>query len=141
MKCLTQKPPTHAFESLAYHKPVIFMSFGGFAPRSVSDGWIDWKTPAISPVAASTFAVERTIDPLRAAVFLVFSLASSSSSPRAGRATAVSYPVDPPRPLGSKKEEPRYDGTLNSPPKPSNVPAAFNCFTVSKNGTRSPPGS
>lgn len=30
------------------------MSLGAFAPRSVSEGWIDSNTPAISPVAGST---------------------------------------------------------------------------------------
>merc|ERR1712151_75573 len=79
-----------AFVSLAYQMPVILTSFGAFAPRSVSEGWIDWKTPAISPVAGSTFAADRAMKPLSAAVFFEFSLASSASSPRAGRATAVS---------------------------------------------------
>ena len=36
---------------------------------------------------------------LRAATFLVFSLANSSASDFPWRPTAVSYPVDPPRPL------------------------------------------
>merc|ERR1719321_355340 len=131
----------YIFVSRAYHNPVILTSLGAFAPRSVSDGCIDWKTPAISPVVGSTFAVDRTIEPFSAAVFLLFSFASSSSSPRAGRAIAVSYPVDTPRPFGSRKDDPRYDGTLNSPPKLSREPLALSCFTVSKNGTRSPPGS
>merc|ERR1719158_265743 len=129
------------FVSRAYHNPVILTSLGAFEPRSVSDGWIDWNTPAISPVTGSTLAVDKTIEPLRAAVFLLFSLANSSSSPRAGKAIAVSYPVEPPRPLGSRKDDPRYDGTLNSPPKLSSEPLVFNCFTVNRKGTRSPPGS
>ena len=47
------------------------------------------------------------ISPTEAAVFFTFSFESSSSSPLppAGNATALSYPVEPPRPLGSKKED------------------------------------
>ena len=40
--------------SWPYQRPVIFTSFGAFEPKSVSEGWIDSKTPAISPVAGST---------------------------------------------------------------------------------------
>merc|ERR1711953_1163843 len=64
-----KKDPLQAFSSRAYQIPVIFTSFGTFAPRSVSEGWIDWKTPANSPVAGSTFAAANTMDPLSAATF------------------------------------------------------------------------
>lgn len=59
---------------------------------------MDSNTPAISPLSGSTLATEKTAWPLNATVLLVFSLASSSESDRAGKATALSYPVDPPRP-------------------------------------------
>ena len=74
------------------------MSFGAFDPRSVSEGWMDSNTPAISPLSGSTLATEKTAWPLNAIVLLVFSFASSSESDRAGKATALSYPVEPPRP-------------------------------------------
>jgi len=42
--------------------------------------------------------------------------------------------------LGSRKDEPRYDGTTKSPPKPSRLPLALSSLMVNRNGTRSPPG-
>lgn len=48
------------------------------------------SSPAISLVSVSILATEKTACPLRATVLLVFSLASSSESERAGRATALS---------------------------------------------------
>lgn len=67
---------------------------------------MDSKTPAISPLSLSIFATEKTAWPLRATVLLVFSFASSSESDRAGKATALSYPVDPPRPYRSTYIQP-----------------------------------
>lgn len=58
---------------------MIFTSFGALAPRSVSDGCTDSKTPAISPVAGSTFAMEKTAWPFMAAADLTFSFKNSSA--------------------------------------------------------------
>ena len=41
--------------------------------------------------------------------------------------------------LGSRKEEPRYEGTTKSPPNASAVPFACSSLMVKRNGTRSPP--
>eukprot|EP00955_Chlamydomonas_euryale_P077938 363059-Chlamydomonas_euryale.AAC.1 len=82
--------PQHAYCSWPYQRPVIFTSLGGLEPWSVSDGWIDSNTPAISPVAGSTLATENTAEPLSARALFWFSLSSSSASARAGRATALS---------------------------------------------------
>lgn len=49
-------------------------------PRSVSDGCTDSNTPAISPVAASTLAMEKTAWPFMAAVDLMFSFRYSSTA-------------------------------------------------------------
>jgi len=65
-------------------------NLGTLAPRSVSDGWIDWNKPASSPVLAFTLAVEKTTEPFKEPVFLLFSFDNSSSSPLAGNPTAVS---------------------------------------------------
>ncbi len=45
------------------------------------------------------------------------------------------------RTLGSRKDEPRYDGTTKSPENESRVPLASSCLMVKRNATRSPPGS
>lgn len=56
---LETKPPPrpraqpNIYWSWAYQRPVIFTSFGTFAPMSVSDGWTDSNTPAISLVIGS----------------------------------------------------------------------------------------
>lgn len=52
-----------AYFSCAYQRPVILMSLGALAPRSVSLGWMDSNTPAISPVAGSTLATLNTAEP------------------------------------------------------------------------------
>lgn len=67
-----------AHDRRAYQRPVIFTSLGAFAPRSVSEGCTDSNTPAISPVAASTFAMENTASPFIAAADFTFSLRYSS---------------------------------------------------------------
>ena len=43
-----------AYDSWPYQRPVIFTSLGALEPRSVSDGWMDSNTPAISLLSLST---------------------------------------------------------------------------------------
>lgn len=43
-----------AYDSWPYQRPVILTSLGALDPRSVSDGWIDSNTPAISLDSVST---------------------------------------------------------------------------------------
>ena len=93
MKSDDSVPPVSTLQiywSCAYQSPVIFTSLGALDPRSVSEGWMDSNTPAISPVTGSYLATLKTALPLRAAVFLLFSLRSSSASDLAGSATALS---------------------------------------------------
>lgn len=53
-------PPDHhgrragLYDSWPYQRPVIFTSLGALEPRSVSDGWMDSNTPAISLLSLST---------------------------------------------------------------------------------------
>ena len=79
-----------AYCNCMYHKPVILTSFGALEPKSVSDGWMDSNTPAISPVVSSYFATLKTALPFNAATFLLFSFCKSSASDLAGNATALS---------------------------------------------------
>ena len=67
---------------LQLHVPqtVILTSFGALEPKSVSDGWMDSNTPAISPVVSSYFATLKTALPFNAATFLLFSFCKSSAS-------------------------------------------------------------
>jgi len=48
---------------------------------SVSEGWIATNVPANSSVSESTLFIERVITPVPFTSTLIFSLASSSSSP------------------------------------------------------------
>ena len=48
---------------------------------SVSDGWIASKVPVNSSVSESTLFIERVMTPVPFTSTLIFSLASSSSSP------------------------------------------------------------
>ena len=71
---------------------------------SVSEGWIASKVPANSSVSESTFLIERVITPVPFTSTLIFSFASSSSSPpNATKPWAYSTPVFLALALGSRK--------------------------------------
>ena len=73
-------------------------------PISVSEGWTASKVPVNSSVSLSTFVMESFTVPVPFTSTLIFSFASSSSSPpKATRPWAYSTPVFAALALGSKK--------------------------------------
>ena len=71
---------------------------------SVSEGWIASKVPANSSVSESTFSIDNVTTPVPFTSTLIFSFASSSSSPpKATKPWAYSTPVFLALALGSKK--------------------------------------
>ncbi len=72
-------------------------------PLALQAGLTDTLTQPPAGACARALATLKTAWPLSATVLFWFSFASSSASARAGSATALSYPVEPPRPCAAAR--------------------------------------